>query len=163
MKTKERLSKFARDNGLDKALIALWGEIKNYPAWSTRDDFDKWNKLHLTSIAGSNEGEISSVEFTHDAQRFKLSERKWYGIEGESYSDMSFAEDAEEVFAIGCSVEHGEYETSYQCHGVSAFKKRGNWAKVLLEYYGRIQIERNNSSAEFKYFRADEIKSRFAE
>lgn len=163
VKLKKRLSKFARDNKLDEALIALWGEVKYYPAWSTRDDFDKWNRLHLESISSSDKGDTNSIEFTHQAQRFKITERRWSGMEGDSYSDLSFFEDSEEVFAIGCSVDHGEYETSYRCNSVSAFKKRGNWAKVLLEYYGRIQIERNKSSAEFKYFRADEIKSRFEE
>lgn len=163
VKIKERLSKFARVNELDKALIALWSEVQHYPAWSTRDDFDKWNKLHLTSITGSNEGEMSTVEFTHGSQRFKVAERKWYGMEGESYSDFALSEDGEEVFAIGCSVDHGEYETSYRCHGISAFKKRGNWAKALLEYSGQIQIARNKSSADLKYFRADEIKTRFEE
>lgn len=56
-----------------------------------------------------------------------------------------------------------EYSTSYSCFDVSAFKKRGNWAKVLLQYHGQIQIAQNKSSAELKYFRADEIKSRFKE
>lgn len=163
VKLKERLSQFARVNELDKALIALWEEIEHYPAWSSRDDFDKWNKLHLTDIVGSSEKDTKSVEFMHGAQRFKVMERTWSGMEDDSYADFSFFEDGEEVFAIGCSVDYGEYGTSYRCHGISAFKKRGNWAKVLFECYGRIQIERNKSSSELKYFRADEIKSRFEE
>lgn len=163
VKLKERLSQFARVNELDKALIALWEEIKHYPAWSSRDDFDKWNKLHLTDIAGSSEKDTESVEFMHGTQRFNVTERSWSGMEGDSYADFSFFEDGDEVFAIGCSIDYGEYGTSYRCLGISAFKKRGNWAKVLLEYYGRIQVERSKSSAELKYFRADEIKSRFEE
>ncbi|HEV8328274.1 MAG TPA: hypothetical protein VGQ08_12395 [Nitrospiraceae bacterium] len=65
------------------------------------------------------------------------------------------------MFAIGCTVNYSEYGTSYPCHSISAFKKRGNWAKSLLEHYGRIQIERNKASSQLKYFRAEEIKSRF--
>jgi hypothetical protein len=162
-KLKERLSQFARAHELDDALIALWKETNHYPAWSTRGDFDEWNKLRLTDIGGSSEKDTKSVEFTHGAQRYKVRERTWRGIEGESYSDLSFFEEGNEVFAIGCSLDHGEYETSYRCHSISALKKRGNWAQVLLEYYGRIKIERNKSSANFKYFRADEIKTRFKE
>ncbi|HEV8328275.1 MAG TPA: hypothetical protein VGQ08_12400 [Nitrospiraceae bacterium] len=50
VKLGEQLSQFARANELDTALIALWEEIEHYPAWSSREDFDKWNKLHLTDI-----------------------------------------------------------------------------------------------------------------
>lgn len=163
VRLKERLSQFARTNELDKALIALWEEIKHYPAWSSRGDFEKWNKLHLSGLSGAKENDIESVEFVHGTQRFSVTERTWSGVEGESYADFSFLEDGNEVFAIGCSVDYGEYGASYRCLNVSAFKKRGSWAKVLLQYYGQIQIERNKTSAEFKYFRADEIKSRFEE
>ena len=51
----------------------------------------------------------------------------------------------------------------YRCLDITAFKKRGHWAKLLLEMHRRIQIERNKSSAEFKYSHADEIKTRFEE
>ena len=163
VKVKERLSKFARDNELDRALTDLWQEVRHYPAWSSRDDFEKWNKLHLTGISGSKNGEIDFVEFAHGEQRFKVTEKRWYGMEGESYSDISFFEDSKEVFAVNCSI-HDEYDVDvYSCLGVSAFKKRGNWARVLLEYYAQIQIERNRSSAKLNYFRAEEIKSRFEE
>lgn len=163
VKLKERLSKFARDQKLDAALSDLWKEIRHYPAWSSRDDFEKWNKLHLAGISGSKEGETESVEFSQGNQRFKITERRWYGIEGERYSDMSLFEDSEEVFAISCSI-HDEYDVdAYSCHGISAFKKRGNWPQVILEYYTQIQIERQKLTDGFKYFRADEIKSRFEE
>ncbi|MCO5978677.1 hypothetical protein [Ideonella oryzae] len=163
MKLKERLSKFARSQKLDSALCDLWKEIRHYPAWSSRDDFENWNKLHLSGISGSKEGDIESVEFSHGNQRFKITERRWYGTEGERYSDMSLFEDSEEVFAISCSI-HDEYDVdAYSCHGISAFKKRGNWPQVILGYNAKIQIERQNITDGFKYFRADEIKSRFEE
>lgn len=158
VRLKERLSQFARTNELDEALIALWEEIKYYPAWSSRGDFDKWNKLHLSGISGTKEKDTESVEFMHGTQRFTVTQRTW---SDESYADFSFLEDGDEVFAIGCSVDYEEYGTSYRCLNVSAFKNRGSWAKMLLQYYGQIQIERNKSSVESKYFLADEIKSRF--
>ena len=38
VKLKEQLSQFTRMNDLDKALIALWKEIKYYPTRSSQDD-----------------------------------------------------------------------------------------------------------------------------
>lgn len=163
VKLKERLSKFARDNKLDSALSDLWKEIRHYPAWSSRDDFEKWNKLHLAGISGWKEGDTESVEFSHGNHRFKITERRWYGAEGERYSDMSLYEDSEEVFAISCSI-HDKYDVdAYSCHGIAAFRKRGNWPQVILGYHAQIQIERHKLTDGFKYFRADEIKSRFEE
>ena len=160
---KERLSKFARANELDKALIALWEEIRHYPAWSSREDFAKWNKLQLTGVSGETNNDFRSVEFTHGSQTFKLSERSWSGMEAESYADFSLLENSDEVFAISCSSEYGNYGTDYNCLSISAFKKHGAWANVLLELHALIQIERNKTSAGFGYFRAEEIKSRFKE
>lgn len=163
LKLKERLSTFARDNKLDSALSDLWKEIRHYPTWSSRDDFETWNKLHLAGISGSKEGETESVEFSHGNQRFKIAERRWYGTEGERYSDMSLFEDSEEVFAISCSI-HDQYDgDAYSCDGITGFKKRGNWPQVILGYYAQIQIERHKFTDGLKYFRADEIKARFEE
>lgn len=161
VKLKEQLSQFARANDLDTALIALWEEIERYPEWSSREDFDRLNKLQLTDLAGSSDKDTKSVEFMYGGQRFKVTARSFTGMSNESYVDYSFFEDGEEVFAIGCTEDYSEYGTSVRCHSISAFKKRGKWAKSLLEHYGRIQIERNKASSQLKYFRADEIKSRF--
>ena len=82
VKLKGRLTELARANGLDKALIVLWEEIRYYPAWSKRDDWDKSNTLHLTDIRGSSEDgpgrdrDTESVEFTHGTQRFRVPEPK---------------------------------------------------------------------------------------
>ena len=162
VKLRDQLSQFARANELDTVLIALWEEIKHYPALSSREDFDKRNKLHLTDIASASEKDTESIEFMYDGQRFKVTARSWSGMDMDSYVAYSFFEDGEEVFAIGCTLDSSGYGTSYRCHSISAFKKRGNWAKSLLEHYGRIKIERNKVSSQLKYyFRADEIKSRF--
>lgn len=117
----------------------------------------------MTGLIGSEGDEVKSVEFVYDGQRFKVSERTWSGMEGEPYADFNFYEGDDEVFAIRCSAEYKEYGTDYQCFDVAALKKRGNWAKVLLHFYGQIQVQRNKTSEELKYFRAEEIKSRFEE
>jgi len=160
VQVKERLSRFAREHELDRALIALWEEIQHYPSWAQRKDFG--NKLKLASISGSHEKDVQSVEFTSEGQRFILSARTFHGMEGESYADFSFWEDGTEVFAITYCTrdEYGFYDSG---GNVDAFKKRGNWAKVLLRLYSQIQIERNKSRADSKYFGADKIKSRFEE
>lgn len=164
LKIKARLSRFAKENGLDRALIAVWEEIKYYPAWSQREDFSKWNSLELGGIDGLDEGDVKTVIFvTDEGQRFILSETRSTGMEGDAYADFSFSEDGVEVFAIGCSADYEEYGVNYQCHTISAFRKRGNWASILLRLYGRTRIGREKLSAKTQYFRADEIKSRFEE
>jgi len=70
-------------------------------------------------------------------------------------------EDNVEVFAIECSINAKDEETNHICQQICAFKKRGNWPKILLELYGRIRIEKGKSADEVKYFRANEFKSRF--
>lgn len=163
IQVRERLSQFARQHELDSALIALWKEIEHYPAWAEREDFEKWNKLKLTGISGTRDGEVETVSFSDDGHQYTILEKSWHGMEGNTYADFSFLEDGAEVFAIDCSVDFGEYDTIYRCHNITAFKKRGNWAKLLLQLYSHIQIERNKSSSDIKYFRADEIKLRFEE
>lgn len=163
LKLKERLSRFDREQDLDQALIGLWEEVKHYPAWIKREDFEKWDKLKLVNVEGSEAGESESISFSHETQRYTISVREWHGMEGDTYADFSLHEDGKEVFGIRCSVQYEEYGTSYRCLDITAFKKRRNWAQLLLDLHRRIRIEENKTSAEFKYFGADEIKSRFEE
>jgi len=160
---KERLSQFARQQELDQALIAIWKEVEHYPAWVEREDFSKWNKLELVEIGGSEDGKVKTVLFSYGGHRYAVSEKEWHGEEGDAYADFVLREDGAEVFAIGCSVQYDEYVDSYRCHSVNAFKKRGHWAKMLIELYRRIQINENKRSSELKYFNADKIKERFEE
>jgi len=162
VKLKEQLSQFARMSELDEALIALWKETECYPTWSSQDDFDTWNKLNLTGIGGSSEGDTNSVEFMRGAQRFKVTERTWSGMEGLN-ADLSFFEDGDELFSIECLVNSGDEGAGHICQHISAFKKRGNWPRILLEYYGQLKIEKDKFLHEVKYFRAYDIKSSFEE
>jgi hypothetical protein len=163
LKLKARLSKFAQANKLDEALIDLWEEIKNYPEWSNQENFNMRNKLGITEITGSRDNKNNSVEFTYGRHRFKMTEHSHRGMENEEYVDYSLSEDGKEVFTIGCSVNYSEYGRSCRCLSIEAFQKRGTWAKTLLEFYGRIQIEQKKCSSEFRYYGADKIKSRFQE
>ena len=160
VKLMEQLSQFARVNELDEALITLWEEIKNYPEWSSQEDLDKWNKLNLTGISGTNEKDISSVEFMRGTQQFRISRLIQSGVE-EPIVGLSLFEDDNEVFAIDCLITSSDEEAKHICQRINTFKKRGNWASVLLEYYGQIKIEKENSLNDVKYFCAAEIKSHF--
>jgi hypothetical protein len=163
LRVKQRLSDFARANNLDSALTALWNEIKHYPAWSQRDDFDKWNTLNLSGIAGTKADDTEAVEFVHDDRRFGVVRRMWSGEDNASYADFTLIENDEEVFAISCAVEDDGYRTRYACFDIRGFKKRGVWAKVLLHYYGEILNRENRLVAECGYPFADEIQERFEE
>jgi hypothetical protein len=146
----ERLSRFARDNELDKALVALWEETKPYVAWSQRKEPGEWNILGLTDITGSHKHDAQTIEFTVGVKRFRLTTGDRYGTDG---IDLSFFEDEDEVFSIRCVSVH-EF-TAYEPKGIYAIKKRGTWAKLLLEYYAQIQIKWNKIRAERQY---DEVK-----
>jgi hypothetical protein len=161
VKLMERLTQFARVNELDKALIALWEEIENYPEWSGQEDSDKWNKLNLIGISGSNEEDTSSVEFIRGAQQFRIRKRVQSGVEEEAIAGLSLFEDDNEVFAIDCLIFSSDEEARYICQRINTFKKRGNWAKTLLECYAQLKIEKKNSLNDVKYFCAAEIKSHF--
>ena len=160
LQRKERLSQFARIAELDKALIVIWEEIEHYPLWLKRDDSDKWNKLNLQGINGSNKEDTYSVEFSYNSQQFKITE-KTQSETGELKSILTLFEDNVEVFAIECSINAIDEETNHICQQICAFKERGNWPKILLELYGRIRIEKGKSADEMKYFRVNEFKSRF--
>ena len=160
LQRKERLSQFARATDLDKALIVIWEEIEHYPLWLKRDDSDTWNKLNLQGINGSSKEDTYSVEFLYGSQQFKITE-KTQSETGELNSTLFLFEDNIEVFAIECSINAIDEKTNHICQQICAFKEKGNWAKTLLELYGRIRIEKGKSANEVKYFRADEFKSRF--
>jgi hypothetical protein len=76
---KERLTKFAKENQIDKALAAVWDAIKYYPTWSKRDDWAKWNTLNLVGVGGgkSDDFKKSSVTFNYEGRNFEIVERKW--------------------------------------------------------------------------------------
>ena len=78
-------------------------------------------------------------------------------------SDLLFFEDGDEVFAIECLVNSGDEGAGHICQRISTFKKRDNWPKVLLEYYGQLKIEKDKFLHEVKYFRSCDIKSCFEE
>jgi|CXWL01.1.fsa_nt_gi hypothetical protein len=160
---KERLSQFAKDMELDMALIALWEEKELELSVSTQDlDFETWNRLQMSGITKGEGEKTKSVEFMQGTQHFKVTKRDEMGLGGEYWVEFSLWEADVEVFSISCSVNPDGYNKNYSCFGVSAFRRQGNWVKILLEYYEKIRI-RQAKVGQVKYWGADEIKTRFKE
>lgn len=159
---KARLSAFAKQQRLDAALIELWDHIKHFPAWMQRDDFSQYNTLKLLGLSGESQSiDFSRVEFDYEGQRFKIEGRRSTGYDSSSV-DVIFFEDGDEVFALAASEGDPDEGERYSVFDIRAFRKAGNWAKVLLDLDARLRIHREKSIAEMGYFRADEIKERFA-
>jgi hypothetical protein len=161
VKLKEELATFARENGLDRALIAVAEEIRHYPSWSRRADFEKWNKLQLSEVSGEREGDEEYVEFMFNGTRYKIIKSASTGYDGDLYTDFSIFEKNEEMFSISCSSEYHEHGMSHSCLDVTAFRRRGNWAEALLLMRGRIDAESKKGSTDLSYLKADEIRSKF--
>jgi hypothetical protein len=164
-KLKARLAKFARDNELDAALTKLWDEIRHYPAWSKRDDWQQWNKLGIESPSEEESADLGTktLHFGYEGTRYSIATRDWYGMEATSYKDFQLLENGEEVFAISCEVVHDDPLTWYSPLDVKAFKRRGNWASMLVRLSAKNSLESEKSSANFRARRASDIKQRFAE
>jgi hypothetical protein len=160
LELRQRLSQFAQAHELDKALIALWEEVRRYPEWAKSANFSM-NKLGLTEASGSEEGKKQTVVFSCAGHRYAISSTSSLGFDGDSYVEFNLEEDGMEVFAVSCSEHYSEYGTSYKSLRVNAFKRRGEWAKTLLRFHGIIQQERNKAASAVKYYGADQIKKRF--
>ncbi|ULA68837.1 MAG: hypothetical protein LZF62_380023 [Nitrospira sp.] len=161
---RRRLSQFAREQELDKALLALWKEIEHYPDWAQREDSKTWNLLEIADIVSSQAGETRTISFSFDSHLYALSRNTCLGtFDNNQYENFVLQEDGSEVFGISCSPEWDGYGTNYKCLSVTKFKKRGQWAKLLLEMFGRIQLDRKRSSIKAKYSSAAEIKKHFEE
>lgn len=164
-KLKARLAKFAKDNQLDTALAELWDEMQHYPSWSKRDDWLQWNKL---GIENPSEEELQeptrkAMHFSYAGTQYTIVTREWSGFESGSYQDFQLQENGEEVFAISCEVVHDDYVTWYRPFDVKAFKRRGNWASMLVRLLAKKKLESEKASADLRAQLASDIKHRFAE
>lgn len=176
VRLKERLSAFARTQELDQALIALWIEAEQCLSHSTWDNYDEWNTLRLAEVRAArkiNRERGQTIEFVYGGQRYAVAQRTWTGgAEFEnSYADFALWADGEEVFAItACLRDDVEISENYGDYGrgdVAAFKKRGDWAMMLLQCYAQLKVAEAKLDVESEtkrsYYGADEIKKRFEE
>lgn len=148
---KAKLAKFARDNRLDDALVELWG-VKY-----------KWNTLGIenSSEEKSDDFKNKTARFTYQGTQYSIVSRSWSGEE-DSYMDFQLFENAEEVFAISCAVVFGDI-TRYRPLDVTAFKRHGNWASMLIQLIAKKNLEDEKFWADLRAKNASEIKKRFAE
>lgn len=150
--TDMRLSEFAKKQELDQALMALWEEIKHYPARAKQKDGNRaWNRLGVEKVGGSEDGQKTTVAFSYAAHQYAISstvrdQKFFFPGDEELVTDFDLLEDGKEVFAISCSKEFDELETSNKCLSVNAFKRHGEWAKMLIQLHGHIRQKTNKNS-----------------
>jgi len=148
---KAKLGKFARDNRLDEALVELW------------DAKYKWNTLGIEKSREEKSDDFRNmtVRFSYQGTEYSVVSRSW-SEEEDSYIDFQLFEDAEEVFSVSCAVVFGDI-TRYRPLDVTAFKRRGNWASMLIQLIIKKNMEDEKFWVDLKVKNALEIKKRFAE
>lgn len=163
-KLKARLTQFAKDNKLDVALSELWDEIRTYPAWSQRQDWDELNRLGIENprkdpVDGLKD---APLRFTYQGTDYLIVPTQWNG-EDETYMDFQLFENGEEMFATSCIVVYSEYATYYRPLDVKAFKKRGDWASMLIKLFAKKKLESDKRTEGWRAKAASDIKERFSE
>ncbi|KQV88363.1 hypothetical protein ASC91_16295 [Pelomonas sp. Root1237] len=138
--------------------------MRSYPAWSKRDDWQQWNKLGIDNPSEeSQDFKNKTMHFGYHGTAYSIVTRERDGIETNTHMDFQLLENGEEVFAISCEVVYDDYMTWYRPVDVKAFKRRGNWASMLVQLFAKKQLESEKSSANFRARMASDIKQRFAE
>ena len=151
-----RLSEFAFEQELDVALIEVQEELLVFYPNDPKDkhaDFDKYDSLKVSDFEGSESDDKWSFSFSFDGQRYTITVYKHWEVEN-FYTDYSLYEGGVEVFGIRKRGDGKE---------VTAFRKQGKWALVLLELHRRVRISFEKTSKEIGYRDAKEIEGRFTE
>lgn len=163
---KNRLTNFARENGLVEALKAVWNGVRYYPGacveYGTEEISTEANGLKITHGLIEDNGD-DVVEFSYLDQPYSITSHARESFDGEKVYDVSLCENGVQVFAISCGLHFNGYDVDYVCGSVSALRKGGNWIKMILEYQGRKQLEAAKWKAEGEYPGADKIKGNFEE
>lgn len=161
---KTKLTKFAKDNKLDIAIAQLWEEMHHYPTWSSRADWPELNKLGIENPREDDAPDFRDkpLHFVYKGTEYTIVPRQWSGVEHETYIDFQLLENGEEVFAVTCAYGY-DYVATYRPISVKAFKKRGNWASMLIQLFAKKEFESEKTSADWRAKAASDIKERFAE
>ena len=162
LKLKERLAAFAVEQRLDEAIIDLWQELKHYPASYTLPDFRSTERLRVSNVKASRVNDLESITFTYQGHRYTIAAREWGGM-GDTYRDFALHEDGNEVFGINCSLDQAATAPRYAAYDVTTFRKRGHWARMLLDLHHHLRIRSGIRTAESRYHGAAGIKGRFEE
>lgn len=166
---KEQLSKFAKDNHLDIALIELWKEIKPYPIWSKREDFSKYNRLNISNCSSSlekkNNKETQIISFYWQGKSYEISYSE-YNLQlpiddGEIHANFNLKENNIKMFEILTSKDFDGFDYKFRCFSIEAFKKTGEWFKLLLDIYKYSKIKDMTRKIDWQYIGAEKIKENF--
>ena len=172
LELKKRLSEFAKDHALDLALIAVWEDMQYYSSQSKKDNFD--NVLNVGEICESEEeckesyqNKIKKISFKWANADFDLTYYQrtyggWFpGEEVEYHALFELFEGGELVFKIEAKIDDSYYCKSFEDASISAFKKKGVWAKFLIDSWKTIQITKKKLMVDINYYKADDIKDNF--
>jgi hypothetical protein len=167
---KAKLSKLAKANEFDSALVELWGEIKHYSAREANGHKNHTLPLSVTSTEGSgsaykDEGENQTVKFTHQSSNYEVRAhtKRFQGFIGDDYTKchLTLVESGVEVFAVDCKVKDSEWTTSLVPTDVTRFIKSGNWGKMLIEMLYKVKESSAKFNVKMKYSGAEKIKGNF--
>jgi hypothetical protein len=104
-----------------------------------------------------------AVSFSWEGERYTVNHREWRGIEGETNADLSLFEGEGEVFGISSAINYTEWGSDYQCIDITAFRRKGSWAKLLLHAHAVAEVAQQKADLELRYFGAGEIRKKFQE
>ncbi len=164
---KERLVEFARTHRLDVAMIELWEEVKFYPEYAKSERWERLNKLGVTSCTGSREStngsDVRTVSFILADIPFELVKTESVSFDGDgAFADFGLYENGVLVFGVNTSIG-GEFDETYCCFDIFAFKKGGHWATLLLDVRTRRELDEGNRRSALDNFGVDKIEGNFLE
>jgi hypothetical protein len=158
LKLKRELEELAKSSDLDSALVALWDKVR----LKKSGILDISQELKFEEFSGGGSYKNSYVEFKVNDYVYKIEEkRSSYNYDDNLYSELSFYENGDLVFAVDCSLTDTDYGYLYKPFTITSFKKRGNWARMLLEFYKMIRVNTVKRDVGLGYYNANEIKDRF--
>ena len=67
------------------------------------------------------------------------------------------------MFGINCSLDKSSTSPRYAAYDVTMFRKRGHWARMLLDLHHHLRIRGGIRAVESKFHGADRIGDRFEE
>lgn len=165
LKLRARLETFAKEQGLDDGLQILYDTIKHYPAWCLRAN---WNDLNILALEGpvtedNRDKGSRALTFRYKGVTYGLDIREWNGVEGDRYIDLDLCEHGDKVFGVRCKVDFNRHGDRIRPIQVASFKKKGNWASMLIDVRKIRSIESGRTATGLRYFDAEKIKGNFEE
>ncbi len=162
LKTKEKLSSFATDIGLDRILIRLADEVSYL-----RDQGSQVKNLGYVFNGRTKDkdgDEVISLLGPRGSLRIREKKTLPYSPDPDDdtvcYIDYTLYEGSELKFSISCAQTCAEWN-NVRCFSVTAFRNSGSWAEQLLEIDRLLRIQSDTERVRAEYFKADEIRDRF--